>query len=63
MWSYGFDQMLVGHDAEIIDIGKHIKIRVPNATDLFMVPSTRSDFRAEKNQITLQIFCTADDVT
>jgi len=55
--------MLIGHDAEIFDIGKHIKIRVPNATDLFMVPSTPSDFRAEKNQITLQVFCTADDVT
>lgn len=55
--------MLVGHDAEIIDIGKQIKIRVPNATDLFMVPSTPSDFRAEKNQMTLQVFCTADGVT
>jgi integrase len=44
LWSYGFDLMLVVHDAEIFNIGEHIKMSVPNATDLFMVTSTPSDF-------------------
>jgi Probable zinc-ribbon domain len=52
-WRGGeLDQMLAERGAEIIDIGKHIKIRVPNATSLLVVPSTPSDWRAEKNQIT-----------
>jgi hypothetical protein len=45
--------MLAERGAEVIDIGKHIKIRVPGASDLLVVPSTPSDWRAEKNQITV----------
>jgi hypothetical protein len=38
-WRGGeLDQMLAGRGAEIIDTGKHLKIRVPEASDLLVVP-------------------------
>lgn len=52
-WRGGeLDQMLAERSAEVVEIGKHIKIRVPEASDLLVVPSTPSDWRAEKNQMT-----------
>ncbi|HEV2402200.1 MAG TPA: zinc-ribbon domain containing protein [Candidatus Sulfotelmatobacter sp.] len=43
--------MLAERRAEVIGIGKHMKIRVPDASDQLVVPSTPSDSRAEKNAI------------
>lgn len=51
-WRGGeLDRMLAERRAEVIGIGKHIKIRVPDASDRLVVPSTPSDSRAEKNAI------------
>ena len=51
-WRGGeLDQFLAERGAEVIDTGKHIKIRVPGASDLLVVPSTPGDVRAEKNGI------------
>jgi Probable zinc-ribbon domain len=51
-WRGGeLDQFLAERGAEVIDTAKHIKIRVPGASDLLVVPSTPSDVRAEKNGI------------
>lgn len=51
-WRGGeLDRMLAERRAEVIGIGKHMKIRVPDASDQLVVPSTPSDSRAEKNAI------------